>query len=143
MDTRDILHLLYRIPRRKLRRRSPKRWLFDQRDRFILWISKYNWHLVIISCALAVSASSHLYYYNLLITMEFNVKASWAQIEAVRQKRNHIQRNLKELLSYHAKYERSLFTDVTKMRTEEKSGGGLSNLLGQLRAVAEQYPINN
>ena len=87
-----------------------------------------------------------MYYYNQFVDLEFNVQAAWAQVEASQQKRNHVQRNLTQLLRYYAKYEQALMTDVTKLRTEASEeelsteGQTPSELLMRLKAVAEQYP---
>jgi LemA protein len=118
--------------------------------RFAAWVQRYNWRLTFGAAAIAVWIASHLYYFNWLTALEFDVKAAWAQVEAGRQRRAHIQRNLSRLLHYYARYERVLMTDVTQLRTddnppaegetEETPGGGLDGLLGRLNAVAEQYP---
>ena len=146
MHTDLILERLYRIPRRRQRRRNyfrrAQRWLFD-------WVRQHNWKLSLGAVVFAAWASSHIYYYNRLIDLEFNVQASWAQVEASQQKRNHVTRNLTQLLRYYAKYEQGLMTDVTKLRGEankpeaESVSGGEgtpSEQLLRLHAIAEQYP---
>jgi LemA protein len=87
------------------------------------------------------------YYYNRLLLLEQDVKAAWANVEALQARRSHIRRNLTALLRYYAQYEQGLMTDLTKMRTDnrEPTRGPpkeetVNDLLGRLNAVAEQYP---
>lgn len=143
MQTDLILERLYRIPRRRQRRKNYLRRL----QRFLVdWVSQHNWKLILIAVSVAVWCVTHVYYYNRFVDLEFNVQAAWAQVEAAQQKRNHVQRNLTQLLRYYAKYEQALMTDVTKLRTESTEeelsleGQSPSELLMRLKAVAEQYP---
>jgi LemA protein len=85
---------------------------------------------------------SHIYYYNLLLDEQSNVQTARAQIEVAEQRRNHVQRNLLQLLRYHATYEHQVLKEVTAMRKPEKSDAPASPMeaLARLNAVAEQYP---
>jgi len=147
MRTLTILERLYGIrPRRARRFRS----LRTLHRRVVRWVQRHNWRLSFGAAAIAAWIATHLYYFNWLTALEFDVKAAWAQVEAGEQRRAHIQRNLSRILRYYARYERMLMTDVTELRTDgdapargetkDEPGGGLDGLLGRLNAVAEQYP---
>jgi LemA protein len=147
MRTLTILAKLYGIRPRKARRWGA---LATLPRRAAAWVHRYNWRLTFAAAAIAVWIATHLYYFNWLTALQFDVKAAWAQVEVGKQKRAHIQRNLSRVLRYYASYERRLMTNVTQLRTdgdapergatEGEPGGGLDGLLGRLNAVAEQYP---
>lgn len=145
METLPILERLYRLPARKLKRPRPLRWFVR---RALAKIQRYTTGLAIASVGLAVWIASHIYYYNMLIDLESNVTTARAQVEVAQQRRNHIQRNLTQLLRYYARYERDVLKDVTGMRTEKKPEPKTAgaDALARLDAVAEQYPnlqLNN
>lgn len=104
--------------------------------------------LAVAAGAVAVWMTGHVYYYNELVSLESNVQAAWAQIEAARQQRDHLLRSVTPLLQYHAAYERGVLGDMTTLRAKGQrisastsSGPALTPpLLGELKATAEQYP---
>jgi len=104
--------------------------------------------LALGSIVVAAWVVGHIYYHNRLISLQFDVHAAQAQIEAAQQKRNHISRSIRRLLLFYERYERTLMTEVTGIRAAEpgasQSAAGeaapLDGLLGRLNAVAEQYP---
>jgi LemA protein len=141
VETPLILQRLYRLPPPRPRRR------FLQRvgRRAVQWVQRHTSRLAIGSVIAGAWIVSHLYYYNVLVTQEFNVIAAWAQVEATRQKRDHVQRDLTQLVRYYARYERGVLEQMTTLRTKDKSPAPAPSeqLLGRLDAVAEQYPSLN
>jgi len=124
--------------------------------------------LAVGSLALSVWILLHLYYYNVLVDLESNVKAHCAHVEAQLQRRNHIQQNLTRIVIAYSKYERDTLTELTEMRTAASAGGraakatdanrqspsqpnqashpaqlkesGIAKLFPDVRLTAEQYP---
>ncbi|MFC1596774.1 LemA family protein [Planctomycetota bacterium] len=124
---------------------------------------KWITYLVVGSLAVAVWVVVHLYYYNMLVDLECNVLAGWAQVEVQLQRRYHIQQNLTQIVMDYSKYEKDTLTGLIEMRTSAVAGertakatdgnrGSPSPLLGQLTKseltklfpdvmlTAEQYP---
>jgi LemA protein len=85
------------------------------------WARGWTWHLAIASIVLTAWIAFHLYYYNLLVDLEFNVKADWAQVEAQFQRRYHIQQNLTRIVIDYSRYEKDVLTRLTGMRTSAMS----------------------
>lgn len=149
MRTDEILQRLYGKRKRKPALR-PWRLVARQRRRVLRWTQDHNWSLVLVALGLGLWALTHIYYYNQLVSLEYDVLAAHAQIEASQQKRNHIQRNVTRLLRYYETYERGLMTGLTELRTNAEPGAGptpvegpdssLGSLVARLDAVAEQYP---
>ena len=91
-----------------------------------------------------------LWTYNSLVRKRNAVDNSWAQIEAALQRRHDLIPNLVESVKGYAKHEQDTFTKVTQARNQamkasgvedvSKAEGQLSNALGGLNVVAEQYP---
>jgi len=50
-------------------------------------------------------AAAHLYYYNMLVDMEFNAQEAWAQVETQWQRRYNIQHNVTQLVLEYARLE--------------------------------------
>ena len=80
-------------------------------------------YLVVGSLAAAVWVMVHLYYYNLLVDMECNVQASWAQVEAQLQRRYNIQQNLTQIVMDYSKYEKDTLTELIEIRTSARADG--------------------
>jgi LemA protein len=139
VNTQAIFEHFYRMPRLARPKRSLTRWLVRK---FWNWVQLNNTGLVLASLGIAIWITSHIYYYNKLIDLEWNVGAARAQIVALQEKRDHILRNLTKLVSYYANYERGLMKEIITLRTDKKPSEPVSvqQLLTQLDAVAEQYP---
>lgn len=116
--------------------------------------------------ALVLWIGMHVYYYNLLVNLECNVQAAWAQVEAQLQRRFYIQQNLTKIVIDYSQYEKELLTNLTKMRTsvpaakakeaqqppaessspsalpqpEQMTRLQLDKLFSNILLVAEQYP---
>jgi LemA protein len=78
---------------------------------------KWTTYLVIGSLVVTVWIAFHLYYYNLLVDLENNVNAAWAQVETHLQRRYHIQRNLTQIVVDYSEYEKDTLTGLIEMRT--------------------------
>jgi LemA protein len=143
VKTTEILRTLYGIrPRRhRLRSRFSLRGLRLAVARFV---DRYSWRLAFGTMAFGAWGVGHIYFYNRLTLLEFEVQATWAQVETVQERRSHIERNLTHLLRYAAAHERDVVTDVTKLRTGPPDDQANTQrgwkLLGELEAVAEAYP---
>lgn len=91
-----------------------------------------------------------VFLYNALIRLKNQVENSWAQIDVQLKRRHDLIPNLIETVKGYAKHEKSLFTDVTKARTEvmkqtdvhKKAAASnmLTDALKSVFAVAEAYP---
>jgi len=147
MHTGLILERLYRVRQDRVSLRAR---VVRARRALFGWIGERSWGFSIGSLVFAGWVLSHVYFYNRLVLLESNVECTKAQIDAVELKRHHIQSNLIRLLRYYAKYERTVISEATTMRTkhgpkplaalEPGDSESLSDLLARLNAVAEQYP---
>jgi LemA protein len=145
LNTHLILEKLYRLPPHRTRRAIISRVFGALRKRFFGWVQRHSSRIGIGSLAVGIWLAAHIYYYNKLIDLEYNVQEAWAQVEAVQQKRNHVQRSLTQLVRYYASYERNVMKEVTTLRTNAKpvEDVSITQLLARLDAVAEQYPNLN
>jgi LemA protein len=88
--------------------------------------------------------------FNGLISLKNNIEKAWANIDVVLKQRNDLIPNLVEAVKGYMKYERTVLSDVTRLRTQmmaaqtmsEKASAhdALSGALKSLFAVAEKYP---
>jgi len=88
--------------------------------------------------------------YNKVITMDENIKASWAQVENQLKRRYDLIPNLIETVKGYAKHEKELFENIAKARTQYfqakdvKGKIGASNqlegTLSRLLLLKEAYP---
>ncbi len=138
MNSRLILERVYRLPAGKLSLTGRVRSLWRKASRKV---QRYTTAILFSSVGVSLWVVSHVYYYNLLLDLEMNVRTARAQIEVAEQRRNHIQRNLTQLTRYYARYEHKVLKDVTGLRTAKKPEKvAPTEALARLDAVAEQYP---
>jgi LemA protein len=88
--------------------------------------------------------------YNGLVFLRNNIDKAWANIDVVLKQRTDLIPNLVETVKGHMKYERSVLTDITKLRTQmmsavtpgEKAAAseGITSALKTIFAVSENYP---
>lgn len=88
--------------------------------------------------------------YNNLVSGSENVKASWAQVENVLQRRADLIPNLVNTVKGYAAHEKSVFEEVTKARsawtgaaTQEdkvKAANSMDSAISRLLLVVENYP---
>ena len=140
METPLILERLYRLPAH----RKPRRRIIKALKRGLTrWVQRHTSRLTVGSLVFGALIVSHVYYYNKLITLQYDVETARAQIEVAQQKRNHVRRDLTHLVDYYAHYEKNVLKDVTAIRAEHEKKAPPATpkaLLAQLDAVAEQYP---
>jgi LemA protein len=161
LDSQQMLNEFFDAPPR--RRRLPRRRTLR---RMLRWIRTHMVELTLGAVLLMGWVFGHLYYYNTLVDMEYNVQEAWAQVETQWQRRYHIQQNVTRLVLAYARHERSMMEGLTRMRTrkpgaaktrpaQEQPDGRLEQLAGQLKKLgpkdlnalfpkiqlsAEQYP---
>jgi LemA protein len=106
--------------------------------------------VIIIVAILVLLAIAVWFTYNRMVSRRLAVDNSWAQIEAALQRRHDLIPNLVESVKGYAKHEQSTFEEVTKARggaqaaqapgQQAAAEGFLTQALGRLMVVAEQYP---
>ncbi len=88
--------------------------------------------------------------YNTAVAKDEAVKSAWAQVENQLQRRNDLVPNLVNTVKGYANQEKSVFTEVTRLRSQwgqaqtipEKveNANAMSSALSRLLLVAENYP---
>jgi LemA protein len=88
--------------------------------------------------------------YNGLISLRNNIEKAWANIDVLLKQRTDLIPNLVETVKGYMKYERSVLTNITALRTsmmgattpgeKAKASEGISAALKSIFAVAENYP---
>lgn len=88
--------------------------------------------------------------YNRMVAQREGITASWAQVENVLQRRFDLIPNLVSTVKGYAKHEKSLLSDIARLRTEwagaktpadrVKAANGLEGALSRLMVVVENYP---
>ena len=105
--------------------------------------------LGIISIIIIIIVAAVVLIYNGLISKRNRVQDAWAQIDVQLKRRYDLIPNLINTVKGYAKYERSVLTQVTKLRTslingsvEEKANANnqITTALKSIFAVAENYP---
>ena len=106
--------------------------------------------LTIIVIIVIVAALAIVFLYNSLIVARNRVKEAWSDIDVQLKRRYDLIPNLIETVKGYAKHESETFQKVTQARVEAmqahstadqaKSEQNLSAMIGNLLAVAENYP---
>lgn len=88
--------------------------------------------------------------YNGLVSLKTQIEEAWSQIDVQLKRRADLIPNLVESVKGYAKHEKSIFLEVTKARSalmgaknlasKATASDLLTNALGKLIAVAENYP---
>lgn len=88
--------------------------------------------------------------YNSLVSTDQTVNEKWSQVENQYQRRADLIPNLVETVKGYAKHESTVFTDVTKARSQwasaknpdekMKAAGEMDSALSRLMVVVESYP---
>ena len=110
----------------------------------MLWVV-----LVIVALALVVAVLL-VVLYNRLVRLRNRTENAWAQVDVQLRRRYDLIPNLVETVKGYASHERTTFEEVTKARTaaqqaqtvqeQAKAENILTEAIGRLFAVAEQYP---
>ena len=107
--------------------------------------------LIGLAIVVVIGLLSFIGIYNNLVSSSENVKASWAQVENVLQRRADLIPNLVNTVKGYAAHEKSVFEEVTKARsawtgaaTQEdkiKAAGSMDSAIARLLLVVENYPL--
>lgn len=122
-------------------------------------MKRSNIILLVIGAALLLLVFNGCGSYNNMVTKQETVSSSWAQVENVYQRRSDLIPNLVSTVKGVANFEQKTLTDVINARASatqikvdasklspeqiqkfQASQGELSQALGRLMVVAEQYP---
>ncbi len=122
-------------------------------------MKRSNIILLVIGAGLLLLVFNGCGSYNNMVTKQENVSSSWAQVENVYQRRSDLIPNLVSTVKGVANFEQKTLTDVINARASasqikvdasklnpeqiekfQASQGELSQALGRLMVVAEQYP---
>ncbi len=133
METQKILDRMFPIVAVRHRRRV----LVAKLTR---WVKQSIGYLILGFLLIIAWIAGHLYYYNKLVDMEYDIQASWAQVETQWQRRNHIQRHLTRIVLEYAKHERGVLTALTEMRSGLKIDN-LDKLRDQLSRAPGGPPL--
>ncbi len=106
--------------------------------------------LIIILVIVVLIALYFVSTYNALVSLRNKVKDQWSQIDVVLKNRNDLIPNVVETVKGYAKHEketlnavieaRNKATSATTNEEEMKAAGEVSQALGRLFAIAENYP---
>jgi LemA protein len=110
----------------------------------VLWVVAVIIALVLLVAILLVAL------YNRLVRLRNRAENAWAQVDVQLRRRYDLIPNLVETVKGYASHERATFEEVTKARTvaqqaqtvqeQAKAENMLTQAIGRLFAVAEQYP---
>jgi LemA protein len=110
----------------------------------VLWVVLGAVALVLLVAILLVTL------YNRLVRLRNRAENAWAQVDVQLRRRYDLIPNLVETVKGYASHERATFEEVTKARTaaqqaqtvqeQAKAENILTEAIGRLFAVAEQYP---
>ena len=88
--------------------------------------------------------------YNGLVRLKHNIEKAWSNIDVLLKQRSDELKRLLASVKGHMKFEKSVLTELTKARTaavgargvagKAKAASAMSGALGNLFAVAENYP---
>ncbi len=104
----------------------------------------------IVIIVLVILLLYFIYLYNSLIKLRVRVKNAWSQIDVQLKRRHDLIPNLVEAVKGYAKHEKELFETIAKYRAMAEnarnmkeigeSEGRLTEAMGKLIAVVENYP---
>jgi len=108
--------------------------------------------LVVVLAFIAVAGIWAIAMYNGFVRLRNLVQEAWRQIDVELHRRHDLIPNLVETVKGYAAHERGVFDEVTRARAAAVSGGAspatqaqqenvLTQALGRLFAVAENYPV--
>lgn len=106
--------------------------------------------MLVVAAVLVVAVGVFASVYNSFVGYDEGIKAAWAQVENVLQRRSDLIPNLVNTVKGYAKHEKDIFEDVANARAallgaktiddKAKAAGTLDTALGRLLAIAENYP---
>lgn len=105
---------------------------------------------IIVLVLLAIAAGGVITLYNRLVGLRERAQQAWSDIDVQLKRRHDLIPNLVETVKGYATHEQETFQKVTQARSRAESASGpreqaqaegmLSQFLGRLLAVAEDYP---
>lgn len=105
---------------------------------------------VVLIAAAVIALVAFVGMYNKLVSGGENVKASWAQVENVLQRRADLIPNLVNTVKGYAEHERGVFEEVTRARSawtnaatqddKIKAAASMDSAISRLLLVVENYP---
>jgi LemA protein len=108
------------------------------------------WVVLVIVAIVLLLAILVVVLYNRLVRLRNRAENAWAQVDVQLRRRYDLIPNLVETVKGYASHERATFEEVTKARTaaqqaqtvqeQAKAENILTEAIGRLFAVAEQYP---
>jgi LemA protein len=108
------------------------------------------WIVLLIVAVVLLLAIILVVLYNRLVRLRNRAENAWAQVDVQLRRRYDLIPNLVETVKGYASHERTTFEEVTKARTaaqqaqtvqeQAKAENILTEAIGRLFAVAEQYP---
>jgi LemA protein len=108
------------------------------------------WAVIAIVAVVLLLAILVVVLYNRLVRLRNRAENAWAQVDVQLRRRYDLIPNLVETVKGYASHERATFEEVTKARTaaqqaqtvqeQAKAENILTEAIGRLFAVAEQYP---
>jgi LemA protein len=108
------------------------------------------WVVLVIVAIVLLLAILIVVLYNRLVRLRNRAENAWAQVDVQLRRRYDLIPNLVETVKGYASHERATFEEVTKARTaaqqaqtvqeQAKAENILTEAIGRLFAVAEQYP---
>jgi LemA protein len=106
--------------------------------------------IIVVVALLVIGVLAYILIRNSIITSRNQVDEAWSGIDVQLKRRHDLVPNLVETVKGYAAHERLTFERVTEARAEAMKASGpaeaapaeqrLTSMLGELRAVAENYP---
>jgi LemA protein len=106
--------------------------------------------IIVVVALLVIGVLAYILIRNSIITSRNQVDEAWSGIDVQLKRRHDLVPNLVETVKGYAAHERQTFERVTEARAEAMKASGpaeaapaeqrLTSMLGELRAVAENYP---
>nr|MBF0220771.1 LemA family protein [Desulfobulbaceae bacterium] len=94
--------------------------------------------LTILCAALIIKTIMAVYFYNILVSSEQNMRASYSNMSALMQRRNDMAANLSKTVLDYSKYEKSVFTSIVGLRTLASTNNGLDKT--SIEAITKALP---
>ncbi len=113
-------------------------------------MNSFTKFLLVVAGIIIIIVGIYISGYNKLVNYDESIKAAWAQVENVMQRRNDLIPNLVNTVKGYAKHEKEVFENVTKARSawtqaktvddKVKASSELDSAIARLLLVAENYP---
>ena len=81
--------------------------------------------LAILCATIIIKSFAAVYFFNILVNAEQNMKASYSDMGALMQRRNDIAANLSKTVLDYSQYEKAVFTSIVGLRTLAAANNGM------------------